>query len=56
MLFEESLGFDAAMSRLLAAINGTEYWLSAVVAMFFVERYGRYFFCYFQHVSSGAIT
>ncbi|KAI7855210.1 general substrate transporter [Circinella umbellata] len=41
MLFEESLGFDAAMSRLLAAINGTEYWLSAVVAMFFVERYGR---------------
>ncbi|KAI8137993.1 general substrate transporter [Fennellomyces sp. T-0311] len=41
MLFEESLGFDAAMSRLLAAVNGTEYWLSAVVAMFFVERYGR---------------
>ncbi|CDS14392.1 hypothetical protein LRAMOSA06561 [Lichtheimia ramosa] len=41
MLFEESLGFDAAMSRLLAAVNGTEYWLSAVVAMFCVERFGR---------------
>ena len=41
MLFEESLGFDASMSRFLAAINGTEYWVSAVIAMFFVERYGR---------------
>ncbi|CDH56854.1 sugar transporter stl1 [Lichtheimia corymbifera JMRC:FSU:9682] len=41
MLFEESLGFDAGMSRLLAAVNGTEYWLSAVVAMFCVERFGR---------------
>lgn len=37
-----SLGFDASMSRLLAAVNGTEYWLSAVVAMFCVERFGRY--------------
>ncbi|CDS14393.1 hypothetical protein LRAMOSA06562 [Lichtheimia ramosa] len=41
ILFERSLGFDASMSRLLAAVNGTEYWLSAVVAMFCVERFGR---------------
>ncbi|KAI9321300.1 general substrate transporter [Dichotomocladium elegans] len=40
-LFQNSLGYDAAMSRLLAAVNGTEYWLSAVVAMYMVERFGR---------------
>ncbi|KAI7855212.1 general substrate transporter [Circinella umbellata] len=41
VLFEQSLGFDAMMSRLLAAINGTEYWLSAIVAMFMIEKFGR---------------
>lgn len=29
------------MSRVLAAVNGTEYWMSAVVAMFMIERFGR---------------
>lgn len=29
------------MSRILAAVNGTEYWMSAVVAMFMIERFGR---------------
>ncbi|KAI8137994.1 general substrate transporter [Fennellomyces sp. T-0311] len=41
ILFEQSLGFSAMMSRLLAAVNGTEYWMSAVVAMYMIERFGR---------------
>ncbi|ORY97995.1 sugar transporter [Syncephalastrum racemosum] len=41
MLFEQSLGFGPDLSRLLAAVNGTEYWMSAVVAMFMIERFGR---------------
>lgn len=40
-LFENSLGFDPAMSRLLAAANGTEYFLAALVALPLIERVGR---------------
>lgn len=41
LLFEDSLGFDPGMSRLLAAANGTEYFLAALVALPLVERTGR---------------
>ncbi|KXT17025.1 hypothetical protein AC579_4333 [Pseudocercospora musae] len=40
-LFENSLGFNPAMSRLLAAANGTEYFLASLVALPLIERTGR---------------
>ncbi|KAG9254411.1 uncharacterized protein F5Z01DRAFT_636488 [Emericellopsis atlantica] len=40
-LFENSLGFDPAMSRLLAAANGTEYFLASLIALPLIERTGR---------------
>lgn len=40
-LFENSLGFDPGMSRLLAAANGTEYFLASLVALPLIERTGR---------------
>lgn len=40
-LFENSLGFGPGMSRLLAAANGTEYFLASLVALPLIERTGR---------------
>ncbi|KAL4917400.1 hypothetical protein BDW62DRAFT_218212 [Aspergillus aurantiobrunneus] len=40
-LFENSLGFAPDMSRLLAACNGTEYFLASLVALPLIERTGR---------------
>ena len=40
-LFENSLGFNPGMSRLLAAANGTEYFLASLVALPLIERTGR---------------
>lgn len=40
-LFENSLGFGPSMSRLLAAANGTEYFLASLVALPLIERSGR---------------
>ncbi|KAL2004758.1 hypothetical protein VTN00DRAFT_3286 [Thermoascus crustaceus] len=40
-LFENSLGFDPAMARLLAACNGTEYFLASLIALPLIERTGR---------------
>lgn len=40
-LFENSLGFSPEMSRLLAAANGTEYFLASLVALPLIERTGR---------------
>ena len=40
-LFENSLGFGPEMSRLLAAANGTEYFLASLVALPLIERTGR---------------
>ncbi|OAA53333.1 General substrate transporter [Cordyceps fumosorosea ARSEF 2679] len=40
-LFENSLGFSAEMSRLLAAANGTEYFLASLVALPLIEKSGR---------------
>ncbi|KAK0618975.1 general substrate transporter [Immersiella caudata] len=36
-----NLGMSGFMSRLLAAVNGTEYFLASIPAMFLVERVGR---------------
>ncbi|KAF9872282.1 hypothetical protein CkaCkLH20_10109 [Colletotrichum karsti] len=40
-LFENSLGFGPELSRLLAAANGTEYFLASLVALPLIEKTGR---------------
>jgi len=40
-VFESSLGFSPALSRLLTACYGTLYLAAAIVALFIVDRYGR---------------
>ncbi|GAB7366835.1 hypothetical protein MBLNU230_g1005t2 [Neophaeotheca triangularis] len=40
-VFENSLGFGPTMSRLLAACNGTEYFLAGLIAIPLIERVGR---------------
>ncbi|TVY86688.1 Sugar transporter [Lachnellula willkommii] len=40
-VFESSLGFSPALSRLLTACYGTLYLAAAVVALFIVDRFGR---------------
>lgn len=40
-IYENSLGFDSELSRLVAACNGTEYFLASWIAVFYVERVGR---------------
>lgn len=40
-VFENSLGFGPQLSRLLAAANGTEYFLASLIALPLIERVGR---------------
>jgi MFS family permease len=40
-VFEDSLGFSPALSRLLTACYGTLYLMAAIAALFIVDRYGR---------------
>ncbi|EKD19126.1 uncharacterized protein L3040_007237 [Drepanopeziza brunnea f. sp. 'multigermtubi'] len=40
-VFEDSLGFSPALSRLLTACYGTLYLIAAIAALFIVDRYGR---------------
>ncbi|KAF3000951.1 hypothetical protein E8E13_009067 [Curvularia kusanoi] len=40
-IFEGSLGLSPFLSRLLAACNGTEYWIASWIAIFTIERFGR---------------
>ncbi|KAF5858198.1 hypothetical protein ETB97_004700 [Aspergillus alliaceus] len=40
-LFENSLGFGPSRARLLAACNGTEYFLASLIALPLIERTGR---------------
>ncbi|PWO01221.1 hypothetical protein FA09DRAFT_347673 [Tilletiopsis washingtonensis] len=40
-LLENSLGFEQEMSRLLAGVNGTEYFLAGCLALPLIERLGR---------------
>ncbi|KAE8422013.1 hypothetical protein BDV36DRAFT_291826 [Aspergillus pseudocaelatus] len=41
MIFENSLGFGPGMARLLAACNGTEYFMASLIALPLIERTGR---------------
>ncbi|KAK8152464.1 general substrate transporter [Phyllosticta citrichinensis] len=40
-VFEDSLGFDAELSRLMTGCLGTEFFIAALVALFVVDRLGR---------------
>ncbi|KAI9658172.1 MAG: hypothetical protein M1831_004019 [Alyxoria varia] len=40
-IYEDSLGFGGTMSRLVAACNGTEYFLASWIAVFLIEKVGR---------------
>ncbi|KAK3639912.1 hypothetical protein LTR56_010198 [Elasticomyces elasticus] len=40
-IFRDSIGLSPFMSRLLAALNGTEYFVASWVAIFTIERFGR---------------
>ncbi|KAK0880004.1 hypothetical protein LTR87_006216 [Friedmanniomyces endolithicus] len=40
-IFHNNIGMSAFMSRLLAALNGTEYFIASWVAIFTIEKFGR---------------
>lgn len=40
-IFEQRIGLSGFLSRLLAALNGTEYFMASWVAVFTIERFGR---------------
>jgi hypothetical protein len=40
-VFQNSIGLSPFLSRLLAACNGTEYFLASFVAIFTIEKFGR---------------
>ncbi|XTI96141.1 sugar transporter STL1 [Cenococcum geophilum] len=40
-IFENNIGLSPFLSRLLAACNGTEYWLASLIAIFTIEKFGR---------------
>ncbi|KAF4552316.1 Sugar (and other) transporter-like protein 46 [Elsinoe fawcettii] len=40
-IFENNIGLDGFTSRLLAACNGTEYFLASIIAIFTIEKFGR---------------
>ncbi|KAF2871573.1 hypothetical protein BDV95DRAFT_594664 [Massariosphaeria phaeospora] len=41
MIFENYIGLDGFTSRVLAAANGTEYFLASWIAVFTIEKFGR---------------
>ncbi|KAJ5679586.1 hypothetical protein N7462_007830 [Penicillium macrosclerotiorum] len=40
-IYEKSIGMDGLMSRILAACNGTEYFLASLIPIFIIEKVGR---------------
>ncbi|WPH00781.1 general substrate transporter [Acrodontium crateriforme] len=40
-VFKDSIGLSPFLSRLLAALNGTEYFFASFIAIFTIERFGR---------------
>lgn len=41
MVFESFLGMEPTTARIVAACNGTEYFMASIVAIFTIERFGR---------------
>ncbi|KAF2003018.1 general substrate transporter [Amniculicola lignicola CBS 123094] len=40
-IFEQNIGLSPFLSRLLAACNGTEYWIASWIAIWTIEKFGR---------------
>jgi hypothetical protein len=40
-IFEQNIGLSGFLSRLLAACNGTQYWMASWIAIFTIEKFGR---------------
>ena len=40
-MLEDSVGLSSFLARLIAACNGTEYFLASWIAVFTIERFGR---------------
>lgn len=40
-IFENNIGLSPFIARLLAACNGTEYFLASFIAVFTIEKFGR---------------
>ncbi|KAJ5086772.1 hypothetical protein NUU61_008079 [Penicillium alfredii] len=40
-IYESSIGMDGLMSRIMAACNGTEYFLASLIPIFIIEKVGR---------------
>jgi MFS family permease len=40
-IYEKSIGMDGLMSRILAACNGTEYFLASLIPIFVIDKIGR---------------
>ncbi|CAO1622743.1 unnamed protein product [Sympodiomycopsis kandeliae] len=40
-LYEQNLGFEPTVARIVAACNGTEYFLASFIAIYTIERFGR---------------
>jgi hypothetical protein len=40
-IFEQNIGLSPFLSRLLAACNGTEYFMASWIAIFTIEKFGR---------------
>ena len=40
-IYQNEIGLDPSVARILAAANGTEYFLASWIAVFTIERFGR---------------
>lgn len=40
-IYETAIGMDGLLSRILAACNGTEYFLASLIPIFVIEKMGR---------------
>lgn len=41
IVLQEQVGLSAFLARLIAACNGTEYFMASWIAVFTIERFGR---------------
>ena len=53
-IFENSLGFDPNLSRLISACNGTEYFMASLLAIPAIDRFGRRALMFFGAIGMSA--
>nr|AEB31261.1 xylose transporter [Scheffersomyces stipitis] len=54
-IFESYIGMSPFMSRILAALNGTEYFLVSLIAFYTVERLGRRFLLFWGAIAMALV-